>query len=296
MTFYTGTATDRLDLLAKVRDHAVAESWTVTRDTIAGGDGAELVLEIPGGGFIGMQDVPKSAVDLYILRFQGYTAYDTGVGFQAQTTRIPHSANHGPGISVRNCSMSYWVSINPRRMMLVVKIGNVYESAYLGRILSSAPAADYPNPMFIGGTLDSNVSGNTTLDNHWSSLHTTHESSIFNGARAGWVLQPDDTWDYTQYNNTRAQPHIWPTDGGLEKIGLNFDGTAPLFPVMIVSGPDSAYSFDAGSWLGYLEGVFATTSEKMSPEDTITKGTDTYTVFINVFNGEFGNHFALLNG
>ena len=312
MGFYTGTATNHLDLLTQIRDLAVdpSEGWTVVRDTIAQGEGAELVMNIPAGGIIGFREVRSAANSWYNFELQGFPNFDTNKDFHDQVGAIPHRGFNGasptstvdaaPRLTLDNNLMEFWLSISPRRLLLVARVSTYYMSAYLGRILPLGSNLDYPLPLFVGG--NRNIDGIASVGdskNVWSSTDDGNTafcitSSNRNGSPQ--VMQPTGVWskmigDAVSGNFTASS--IWPYHSGMHNMLANADGTSPLFPTFVMGPPDNSHPEDVGEWLGYLEGVYATSHEGLQAESVISIGADEYLAFPNVFRQSVGNFWAI---
>lgn len=300
MAFFNGSALDRFHLLSIIKDRAESVGWGVILDTSQTKNG-ELVLQIPNGGFIGIQERSAEPLDAYQFALQGFTEYDTQTSFNSQTTRIPTNNRHGVAITLRDCGLRYWMHINDRRIVIIIRSGTNYESAYLGRLNSTASPTEYPFPLFISGTLNTSSSGTISkqstsfgqLKNHWTTEDNTHETTFINANKNAYVMTPAQEWKLVENNFRGEAPFIFPTRDEMRLLGRNFDGSLPLFEMVMTSGIDTTFDIPAGSVYGYLDGIYTTTSEGVAAEDTISQDGDLYTIFQNVYKGEFGSHFAL---
>lgn len=300
MAFFNGSALDRFHLLSIISERTSASGWTIEKDT-AQQEGGELVLGIPNGGFVGIKEKSYEAGDLYQFILQGFSEYDPTKAFNSQPTRIPTSTTHGVAITLRNCGLRYWMDINDRRIIIIVKNGVNYESAYLGQLKSIASSTEYPLPLFISGTLRANESGNNSkitttsgqIKNHWADESTQHTSALMDQDSNAYVLNPSNEWEILISGSSANNPFIYPKPEETKLLGRNFDGKLPLFEKFVVSAIDRSSGYGVGSVYGYLDGVFATSSEGVAAEDTIAQDGDLYFIFQDVFRSSFGNHFAL---
>jgi len=73
---------------------------------------------------------------------------------------------------------------------------------------------------------------------------------------------------------------IWPTYFGCTEMDPNIDGTFPLFPIVLVTGPATG---DAADALGEVEGVYWVTGQGLSAEDVVTVSSVNHLVIPNVF-------------
>lgn len=283
MAVETGTATNYLDLLDKLRLFAstnstlvaAGEDWSVERWT----GGNELILKGPGLAaadeiYVGIQTFYSTPSDYFNWTLMGATGYVSGNLFTAQ-----------PGISTLkytylwNSSIPYWFVGSGRRLIVVAKISTVYQMAYLGLILPYTLPGQWPYPLAVGGT-------GTVSTLRWSSVADSHTAFW-----AGYITSPLDlrlgsgTWVHPVDNGSvRLSPDY--NQAGPSTLITCPGGDYPILPKVIASSsPINTY--------GELDGVFHTSGYSAASEDTVTVGTDDYLIVQDVFRTGIKNFCAV---
>lgn len=298
MSFTTGTATDHNDLLDQFQTYLLAEGWTVD-DYTAGAtptDVAELFVTAPGslGG-----EQPRFAiqtyadVDLNIYTWRAHAAinYEGAKGFGEQSYSSPRIY-----LPLWNDTIDYWFYVNDRRAIVIAKIGVVYHSFYGGFFLPYALPEEYPFPLYIGGTVNSDQAYN--LDN--SGMRSAFDPSL--GA-AAYFQREENVWKvFHNSSNSNGQSDvisattnavIWPyrTTKGRDPSNLvtaedfNYYFLNNLRPTLEEFLPMwQAQIIDPGSehvMPGMLDGVFVTPGFNRIPEQVITYAAQDYRLFIS---------------
>src|SRR5690606_35600605 len=120
MAFEIATATDYLDLLARVEAFAVTHGWTVHRsdyDELAGTDG-ELILGAPGvsGGqdiICAIRATHSDPSDIHNWEIKGARQF-SAQAFNSLTTQSPSR-----WLPLWNDSIPYWLVCNGQRLAMV---------------------------------------------------------------------------------------------------------------------------------------------------------------------------------
>lgn len=103
------------------------------------------------------------------------------VGLQDQPGRSPPCF-----LALQNTTMTYWFMANDRHIKGCIKTGSSYQTFYIGFVNPFATEAEYPYPLFVGG---SSFEENTIF----SSNAITTSSSLLGGGGDGGVLIEDGT-------------------------------------------------------------------------------------------------------
>ena len=148
----TGTLAHYM-MLDEIKALGEANGWTVLRfDNIA----FERELILKGVGFSGTEEIVIGfrtyhdiGADYYNLVAAAFTGYLSGNTFDTQP------GAKLSGIPGHNNRIDYWLTVNPQRIALALKVGTpVYESGYAGKMLPHAKKGQYPHPLMCVGMLD----------------------------------------------------------------------------------------------------------------------------------------------
>lgn len=276
MAYQNGIATSYIDLLTKVKNFATANGWTALRDS-----GSELILRGAGLAgtdeiYVGIQLYANAPGDAYGWNLQGYTSYNGSLAFDGQPGAI---AAPNAGISLLPGAMSYWLVVNARRILLVVKVSTVYQAMYLGFFLPYATPGQYPYPLLVAGSLPgpSPVRWSDTSNNH---AHVVAPKASVSGQNSGALLrQANGQW--LQLRSTNTYPY---TVLNAQYLLPALDGGYVLEPVKLITTTDI---------LGELDGCYHLSGFQQSAENTVEIGADTYLVVQNVFRTGPTDYWAL---
>ena len=146
MAFTSGTATDYLDLLNRLKQFVTQdmlpanERWSVLR--WVPGPPAELVLQ--GPGLAGTEQInvgilSEAGADYGNWKLRGLVGWNPAQTFDGQYNPS------GTFYSLLMASaMPYWIVANGRRIVMVAKTGTYYEMLHLGLFLPYATPGQYP--------------------------------------------------------------------------------------------------------------------------------------------------------
>ena len=303
MAYSTGTATDQNDLLDKLKTFLTGTpGWTANKDTVvaaspAAGSNRYILFDAPGGGSdniymgieLNMTYLTEGSIRSFykpFFRFQGYTGYNGGLGFDDQPTPIP-TANNVPTIAVEwDRPLPYHFIANGRRAIIAVQSGRFWSTAYMGWYLPFGTPVQAPYPLLIAG---SNYTGQTSAttakdqphaDRHIGYAMGSHDTDIGSNIQhlegANWVGMYRRTWPLydindngsSQYSNSR----YWRDDtvsfseyqnGDYSLAMLNLDGTPGLIPLHLVGDEAGEDVF------GVYDGVYAVAGDRYILQDDI---------------------------
>lgn len=261
-------------MLDKIRSFALASGfWQVLRydDTI---DKRELILKGEGYSgteeiFVGFRCYQNANADVYNMTVAGFTGYVAGNSFEAQPGAILL------GIPAHNNRIDYWLTVNPQRIALAMKVGTpVYESCYAGKFLPYATPSQYPYPVYCGGML--------VDESETRFSDGTHFFFLQGETNRGRMRFNDGTW---------RTPETWPWNNG-ELTGSgssdeqvrDTDGNYPLVPVTLN---------DSQGVYGELDGLYYISGFNNAVENTLTVNGDDYVVIQNVGRTGFSDYYAL---
>jgi hypothetical protein len=296
MATYNGTANSVLELLkgvvAFLTDPAnfdVGKAWKLVSpaamsdiDTLQ-----EVILKGVGDGqdeiYIGMKLVTTGTqIDIVL---NGYAGYDAGLGWREQPGAITQAKL--PTIPlVSDALMTYWVSANSSRIIIVVELSTQYESAYIGLMKPIAIENQYPYPLVIGGSAFEDVV--------WTSTSTDHSSFVCPGTGTYTSLavrRPDGNWRNAK-NQTLGDMCVWPTNVAPVRTLTVLDDELTLENVIMY--PFYVYESNPRGMLGQFDGVYwIGNREDLAAKDSIIYNNKTYKVFNNVDRRDNDSYFAI---
>lgn len=319
MAFTTGTATDYLDLLDKLRLYLVAQGWTQlqwTAGTVSGGGGS-LHVRGPGAGagrevFVEIYTEANVGAALYAWRLRGAVGYEAGV---------PEGLNVGcqPDPSYLNLwqnSINYWFFVNDRRFIVVAKLSTNYLSAYAGFLLPFAVPANYPFPLYVAGNYGqiSTPSEANSANRFFADPggNFNDPAAMARGVDGNWIpiLNHDysSSIDNLAQNGRSACGFIWPfsTGGGgftsgYEAVGGDnrgqtsgglFDNVIPtrqseygMFPLSVHAALQPPF--------GVLDGVYAIPGTGLSTEQLAEIGARDFRLFQNIGRNSANDFIAI---
>lgn len=284
MAYTFGTAANYKDLLAIMVTFAAANGWTVLEQSATRvylrGEGLAGLDEI----YCGVETYEDPVNGRYNWSMVGSWGYRAGRALNAH----PMSSNRaGTDLIVGhfwNAAMPYWMVCTPRRIIVCAKVGTTYQMVYLGLLTPPATDAQYPYPLFIGG------SGKVLTQSYADALNV-----FWNATAAYYVARislPGGTWgSQGTATQTPAKPLLVP-DSVNRANRLNtltaLDGSYLLDPIYYNSS-QTGYSVIAGQ----LDGLFQVTGYNNSAENIITVGGVNYMVFPDGSKSGYGDYCAM---
>lgn len=317
MAWETGTATDHVDLLNKIRDFL-----TTNADLVAGGQnwdqelgptgvlvhGDQITLRGPGltgtdNIYCGLQTLEDPGADTYNLQFWGHAGFSATLAQRGQPLTSPDAY-----VLLWNQPMTYWVVGNGRRWMIAVKVATVYSTAYCGLFLPYGTPSEYPFPMMVAGIALSNQ--------RWSSEDQRNRFFASPGYNTFWTYYPDNIWrrirnydnNSTYYdpeygNDVDAGGYVFPTrayDSGIfsspddddvtNTADKCFDGSYLMRDLTVMS---SAAGGPYHAMMGVIDGAYWVPGRENSSENIITKDGVDYLVVQNLFRNGFRDYMTL---
>lgn len=272
---------------------AAGTAWTLNAQNTSGytygGDNTvnDVYLEGPGLGgtqeiYIQIQAFYNASGGYYNWRLMGASGYNSGQTFYAQPGASPQSF-----MPLWNNTIPYTFIANGQRVIVIAQVGTVYESCYLGLFNPYGSPGQYPYPLAIGGSANTN---NTV----YSDITWNHQA--FFDPLALYVNWIDGSWQQVQNQNsgggviTLFNVFPWSYANGYKPtwMAANLDGSYPIFAARLEMASPSA------NVAGELDGVYFTTGAGQSSGSTITIGSNTYTVLQNTFRTGTANFAAIL--
>lgn len=263
-------------MLEKIRDFSEAHGWEVLHydDTIAN---RELILKGKGYSgeeeiFVGFHTYQDETQDYYNLSVSGFTGYVPGNTFGDQPGRM------WSGIPAHNQRIDYWLTVNPQRIALAMKVGTpVYTSAYTGKFLPYARPEQYPYPVVCAGMLNGNTSTRFS-DTSYQMPYVGNRNNMRMYFNTGTWLTP------------RCYP--WGNDriAGTGESSSNMalrdtEGSFPLLPVELHDNSANIY--------GALDGIYYISGFDNVVENTLEIDGVEYVVIQNVHRTTHRDYYVL---
>lgn len=295
MAWTTGTATNYLDLMGRLRDFLTANGWSVIAGVSSGTPVTNDFISFKGVGYNGDEEIlctvqATSSVTsgYYNLLIGGHTGYNTSIPGMTQ------SGNHRQPVvlALLNTSIVYWFIVNPRCFKVICRTNGRYDCAYVGLILPDHAPTDWAYPMFVGGsaaiattTASSNEVGHT---NFWQPYSPDYNSGI--SATSAYLLTPGGVWrsfrnTYTSSNSPRGEGCVtypWNTLLMPAETNRALDGSPWLMRGTLLQvgngwgegagGANTSDAPDGGNWYGSFDGVFYTPAFGATVEEIVTEG------------------------
>ncbi len=284
MAFQVGTATNQADLLARIRTFALANGWhdvyySAGVSWVAYGEGDTGTDEI----YVEFQISADAGNSRWHFQIRGAVGYRPGSNTLEEYIK-PTTPQY---VSMWNNTMDYWLVVTPRRIAFVAKVSTYYTTCYTGLTDPPATHAQFPYPMLIGGTSNTNASYTSTTN--CAFLHSTDTMCGFGPAGvafgAGAVYsnhaycEPCTSWTF--------RTNI------IEALGTSY----VLFPALLRFNTFPNFSTITTTAMyvnmGQITGFFITTGYNQSPENVLVIGGDNYVVFPSYEDQARDKWFAL---
>lgn len=308
MAHETGVATDQNDLWAKLLAFlttnpdlvAAGEAWT--QEWAAGSD---VVMKGPGSDgddeiLVGLH-LHSNA--LHVNMMTAIVPAATLITGHTNVTPDPVRA------FLDSSPMVYWFTASGRRMIIVVRIGVVYETIYAGKFFPYAAEEDYPHPYFVGGSSNAN-NASVTGPANTSEGHAAFNWPFYGSGRSNsYFMKPDDTWKPMSAPADLSIPPIdcsfWPSNPGSDwsfptssgSYGVRADinehlailrnmigaygGERQLVPLSIMQFTNQ---YNVNNYIyGILDGAFMIGGKGMSTEQTVQNRGVNYMAIYDTF-------------
>lgn len=265
----TGTLAHHM-MLDRIKTFAESNGYTILR-YVTGGDRPELIMMAPGFSgeeqiYVGFRCYHNVAADYYNMTAAAFVGYVPGNTFETQPGAMLS------GIPAHNQRIDYWLTLNPQRIALAMKVGTpVYESAYVGKFLPYARPGQYPMPLICAGMLNGEPATRFS--------DTTH-SMPYKGNRTNFRMRFNDgVW---------RQPESYPWNNvniaGSQTQQRDTGGVYPLTRIVMSDGQ---------GLYGELDGVCHVSGFDNATENTLLIGGDTWVVMQDVWRTGFIDYLAV---
>lgn len=233
----------------------------------------ELIVKGPGAAgvdqvFVGLQRYALSTADWFNWRVRGFIGYVSENVFASQPGASP-----ARGLPLWDQSTPYWFVANGRRFAVVAKVSTVYESLYGGLVLPYATPQQYPYPVMIGATM------NTDSGTRWSDTGAGHSTYTYTPGSLA-LRNVVGSW---------ISPDLHPTLPAASATLYNYrpapGDSYPLLPIELEDSGPNRY--------GYLDGVYFTPGYSAAVEDVVQVSGVDHLMLKNVFRNGVRDFWAL---
>lgn len=265
----TGGTLAHYKMLAKIKDFASANGWTVLRyDDVSAN--RELILKGVGLSgteeiFVGFRTYQDSGADYYNLLAGVFTGYVAGNSFDTQP------GAKLSGVPAHNNRIDYWLTLNGQRIALAMKVGTpVYESCYVGKCLPYGRPSQYPYPVVCGGMLTGAAA---------TRFSDTAHSIPYKGNKASMALRSNDNW---------GQVYCYPWGNTALTSTTQLRDTGGVYHLLPIELHDNT----ANLW-GALDGILYISGFNNAVENTLVIDGKTYVVIQDVSRTSFTDYYAM---
>lgn len=312
MAWETGTATNYVDLVNKVRDFLTTNTTLVSTgehwEQVAGNTGviqSDDIVTLRGKGLADTDNIycylkPIGDVtnDKYAVEFQAHGAF-----IQTDPQDSQPLSSSAQYVLAWNDPIQYWIIANGRRWILITKVAGVFGSGYCGFFLPYSPPSEYPYPFYNAGSTSGEFLRYSTND---------VKSHFFAspGYQSAQVFRPDNKWGYVSnftengsagvVNEAWIYPTRFKSTQSTHDSRASYSGdditnnTQPCFDNTYLMRQLQIHISDSFTgMLGVLDGVFAVTGRTNSSENIISKGGVDYLVVQNIFRTDFKDYMAV---
>jgi hypothetical protein len=303
MSVSTGTATSYIDLLNKLVTFlttdatlvAAGRNWTKLANSSSSytlaGDTVDYECYLRAPGLSGAESIYlnlqafHNGTTYYNWRMAAATGYNSAQPFIGQPGISPFAF-----LPLWNGSIPYTFIANGQRAIIVAQVSSVWETAYIGKFNPFGSPSQYPYPVAVGGSSNSNATAYTD---------TTANHQAFFDPLALYVCDPSNVWQMCRNWDTAGASssafNVWPWLSGdatatrisPTNLAANLDGSYPLIPARL------EMTTPASAMLGELDGVCFIPGASLLSGSSITVGSDTWLAVQNTFRNAV-NSFAAI--
>ncbi len=271
MAYTSGTASNYKELLAILATFAAANGWTILEQS-------ETKLYLRGEGLGGLDEIyagigafENSTAGYYNWQAVGSWGWRSGraLGSHPMSSLIRY-------LYLWNTAIPYWMVGHAGRIIVIAKVGAVFQMLYLGFGLPPATDAQYPYPLIVGAC-------GTTSTALYSATGAGNSMFWANNGLNGVICRPGGDWD--QIGPAYCPPKSVSSD----------------IPSVLVKALDDSYLLEEifitdsarTSIYAALDGVFRVSGFGNSAENLITVSGVNYLVVPDVYRSAIGDFCAV---
>ena len=282
----------KVDMSGATTSTAIGELFLYrdTTGTITCNERAELVWEAPGldgarPARMSMRTYANVAADIFNVGINGFRTWDA-----TQLTSAQPGASYSgafKGFLSASSPLGYWFIANGQRVIVISKIGTVYQICYAGFGYPYEPPSVHPYPMIVAGSYKN-------ITARYSLTDADFRNPTDPGRGSMSAYYPDSVWrehsnrlitgSSTEGNvDTTAgfTGKVWPTNyraatTAIDYLKENLDSTRFLIPCVLYN------STPRHTW-GELDGLYWTTGFGLTAETVIREDRFDHIVVPNAF-------------
>lgn len=285
----------KLDMSGATTSTAIGEVllYKDLTGTITCNQRAEWVWQSPGldgarPSYMCMRTVHNQPADIFNIGLLGFRSWDS-----TQLTTAQPGVSIGGAVNAQvkgfmsaSSPFGYWFVVNGQRLIVVMKIGSVYQICYLGFGLPYEPPSVHPYPMIVAGTYkDASSRYSITVADYRNPTDPGHGTMT--------AYYPDSVWrehaNRTVLTGTEGtidtaagyEGKVWPTNYNATTIAIdylkdNIDGSRFLFPCVLYN------TVPRHTW-GEIDGLYWSTGFGITAETVIREDRFDHLMIPNVF-------------
>lgn len=263
--YIKNTATSADDFLTKLSGHLTSNNWELLADRVQ--TTRELFFRnITSGVIIAFKYY--SAYNYNTIILNNILSFNSALSFFAQSGSIASSlSNNFPVISTGiNLPITYYLSVNDNRVAFVLNISTLFIPAYVGKIYSVVNPAQYPNPIFVGGTYSSS-SDQLYIQGNVTSFMFSNKTTTASGSNK--IRLENDSWNVaaTVDDNVNLS-FIFPKNSSGTSTE-NFDSSEIEVDKILIFNPNGPAGYIDGFVRLFGYGFTATSEFTLDSEDYI---------------------------
>lgn len=271
MAYTSGTASHYKELLSILATFAAANGWAILEQS-------ETRVYLRGEGLSGLDEI-YAGVETYENTTSGYYNWRIAGAWGWRSGRAISA--HPMSSALRyayfwNTSIPYWMFGHAGRLIVVAKVGTVFQMIYLGLGLPPAIDAQYPYPLIVGGCGTTETALYTATGNGNSMFWAN------NGAN-GVICRPGGDWDQIGPSNC-APVSVSTPEKSVLVPALNGDY---LCEEIFVTDTLRTSVYAA------LDGIYRVSGFGNTAENIITVGGTNYMVFPDTYRSAIGDYCAI---
>lgn len=285
MAYTSGTAANYKDLLAIMTTFAAANGWVVLEQSATR-------VYLKGTGLAGLDEIyagVETYEDAINNRYNWNMVGSWGWRSGRAINKHPHNSGGGAVVGYFwNTAIPYWMVATGRRIIVAAKVGTTYQMIHLGLLTPPATDAQYPYPLLIGGSGNTNAKNYSgTLGQFWGANGSSNSSARLHLPSGAWATLGAQIPTSSENALTFCTLSICSNDSGAILNGL--DGTYLLEPVYMAASSGASVP----SNFGVVEGLFRVSGYSNTSENIITIDGVNYIVFQDGSRSGYGDFCAM---